>query len=90
MKKVLSLVILQMRKFRQRKFKESAQCDTNLCSKVMMPGLGGLIPECTTELLFSLPFGGLQPHKQHVFLCSQFPDVGFLGVCGCVCGCVHM
>ena len=53
-------------------------------SKVMTTGLGGLIPECTTELLFPLPFGGPQPHKQRGFPCSQFPAVGFLGVCGCV------
>ena len=78
-----------MRKFRHRKFKESAKSYTNLCSKVMTTGLGGLIPECTTELLFPLPFGGPQPHKQRAFPCSQFPAVGFLGVCGCVHMWVH-
>ena len=78
-----------MRKFRHRKFKESAKSYTNLCSKVMTTGLGGLNPECTTELLFPLLFGGPQPHRQCAFLCSQLPAVGFLGVCGCVHMWVH-
>ena len=79
-----------MRKFRHRKSKESAQSYTTLCSKVLMTGLGGLIPECTTELLFSLALGGLQPHKQRAFLCPPLPTVGVLGVCGCVGVCARV